>query len=680
MKRFLPVLALAAALGFVALSVFPGGLQFVDGSKTTAVLPAPELHEQNVITLRPDQVDAVEAHRRSSHIGIGVAIVKVSLVDTGVLVKEVEAASTAEDAGLKPGDLITAIDSAAIVDWTLSQVADALSGPMDTTVALTVTRDGKPLAITVKRDLDEKLGISIELPAGASRVAFEVDYIDKQGPAFQAGVQEHDAITSIDGVALSTAQTDEVKGTLSAGRPGSPLTIGTMRRGTHKDVALHRDFILDWSNAIEIEGQGSSQSGYYRYALKNLDYVDLLKYTSDFSDNIGQQWSLVIDLRGARGYDPDIAAQLAARFIDSGVVLRYQSLVDGKRVEVVYEMKDGKLVKTGFDGGLPEGEIPLPADSKSIDATTVVVLVDGETAGTAEALARTLQVSGRAKVIGKPTEGRASVMKFETTGTGDQAVTRIVNDRVLLSNDGNAFAAVEPDVSVWSSDPLKIARVMLPGGEDEYFFTEVLPRYFIGGMAGLAALGILVVFLVSRRKGTQDVQSQKPDPEPEKPLTGRQKLLSFLPVALLALLVVAMFTGGNLLDRAVNGAPEGTTARMIVSAYVDGNDMSNRQVQAIEKLKTQYQGDITFEVVDVKKDPDALKKLNWDVSQFPVIYVRHVFYDKTGAEVSFNGSGRGRAQTAREIAKMIQWQLDNPRKHWPQVKVERTGPQPTTQP
>lgn len=677
MKRFLPVLACAAALGFVALCVIPGGLQFVDGSKTTAVLPAPELHEQNVITLRPDQVDAVEAHRRSSHIGIGVATVKVKLVDTGVLVKVVEAASTAEDAGLKPGDLITAIDNAPIKDWTLSQTADALSGPMDTTVALSVTRDGKPLSITVKRDLDEKLGVTIEVPAGASREVYEVGYIDEKGPAFQAGVRQHDAITAINGADLANALSDEVKQVLGEGRPGSLLTISTLRRGAHQDVALHREFILDWSKAIEMEGQGSSQSGYYRFAMHNLDYVDLVKFTDDFMDDLGK-WSLILDLRGARGYNPDIAAQVAARFVDSGVVLRYQTLVDGKRVEVVYEMKDGKLVKTGFDGGLPEGEIALPHDFKRIDST-IVVLVDGGTAGTAEALARTLQVSGRAKVVGVSSEGRAAVMKFETTGTGDQAVTRIVNDRVLLANDGNAFAAVQPDVSVWSGNPMKIARGMLPGGEDEYFYTEVLPYRMAAGAAALAGLGILILFFVSRRKGKQAVE-EKPAAQPEKPLTGRQKLLALLPVGLLALFVVAMFTGGNLLERAVNGAPEGTTTRMIVSAYVDGNDMSKRQAEAIEKLKTQYQGDITFEVVDVTKDPDALKKLNWDVSRFPVIYVRHVFYDKTGAEVSFNGSGRGNAQTAREIAKMIQWQLDNPRKFWPQVKVERIGPQSTTQP
>ena len=132
---------------------------------------------------------------------------------------------------------------------------------------------------------------------------------------------------------------------------------------------------------------------------------------------------------------------MAARFVDSGVVLRYQTLVDGKRVEVVYEMKDGKLVKTGFDGGLPEGEIALPHDFKRIDST-IVVLVDGGTAGTAEALARTLQVSGRAKVVGASSEGRAAVMKFETTGTGD-AFTYLLPVVLTSAGQGGTLFSTE---------------------------------------------------------------------------------------------------------------------------------------------------------------------------------------------------------------------------------------------
>ncbi len=59
----------------------------------------------------------------------------------------------AYDAGIKSGDLITAIDGEPVMGLTLSEAVEKMRGPVDTTIDLTLSRKGekKPLDVTIKR-------------------------------------------------------------------------------------------------------------------------------------------------------------------------------------------------------------------------------------------------------------------------------------------------------------------------------------------------------------------------------------------------------------------------------------------------------------------------------------------------------------------------------------------------
>lgn len=61
--------------------------------------------------------------------------------------------SPAFNAGLRPGDTIIAVDNKSTANLDSTQVADMLRGPRDTTVSVTVTREGvsHPLSFTLKR-------------------------------------------------------------------------------------------------------------------------------------------------------------------------------------------------------------------------------------------------------------------------------------------------------------------------------------------------------------------------------------------------------------------------------------------------------------------------------------------------------------------------------------------------
>jgi C-terminal processing protease CtpA/Prc len=68
-----------------------------------------------------------------------------------VTIREVPPNMEAESAGLQPGDRILLIDGRDVRPMNAERVHEALVGPIGSTVALTVERDGRILRLDVKR-------------------------------------------------------------------------------------------------------------------------------------------------------------------------------------------------------------------------------------------------------------------------------------------------------------------------------------------------------------------------------------------------------------------------------------------------------------------------------------------------------------------------------------------------
>ncbi|HEX8921754.1 MAG TPA: DegQ family serine endoprotease [Pyrinomonadaceae bacterium] len=175
----------------------------------------------------------------------------------GVIISQVQPDSAAERAGLKRGDVITALNGTAINDPNpfRNQVASAQPG---TEITLTVVRQGKEQQ--VKATLGEftpektaslngedgganntetgKLGISVEpltpelaaqlqLKSGTQGVV--VAGVDPSGPAADAGIQQGDVIEQVNQQAVQSAA--DVKAALA--RTGArPALLLVNRRGT----------------------------------------------------------------------------------------------------------------------------------------------------------------------------------------------------------------------------------------------------------------------------------------------------------------------------------------------------------------------------------------------------------------------------------------------------------------
>lgn len=150
--------------------------------------------------------------------------------------------------------------------------------------------------------------------------------------------------------------------------------------------------------------------------------------------------SLILDLRGNAGEDVETAQAIAGLLLDKGAKLG--------------ELKERKRSQ------------PLAVIPSSVAFTgEVVVVVDSQTAGAAELLARAVQIHKRGKVVGDVTAGsvRRSRVVRHTIG-GEQGFTMMVvfSDAELVPADGQKLegVGVKPD------EPAILAAEDLAAGRD----------------------------------------------------------------------------------------------------------------------------------------------------------------------------------------------------------------------
>ncbi|HUC10158.1 MAG TPA: S41 family peptidase [Stellaceae bacterium] len=109
----------------------------------------------------PTALKAMKAPATDDQVGIGAAL---TLVKGEVKVISPRDGSPAAQAGIKPGDLILAIDKEPTFEMTLAEVEQKLQGASGTTVKLTLQRgEGAPLKLTIKRAADHAQTVSARL-------------------------------------------------------------------------------------------------------------------------------------------------------------------------------------------------------------------------------------------------------------------------------------------------------------------------------------------------------------------------------------------------------------------------------------------------------------------------------------------------------------------------------------
>ncbi|MDP2791618.1 MAG: site-2 protease family protein [Rectinemataceae bacterium] len=154
------------------------------------------------------------------------------------------AEAPADKAGLKTGDVITAIDGAAIRDY--SDLQEAIGLNPGKRLLLSIERDGSRLALPVTPRLDKNSGQG--LIGIFSWIDPKVDVVDPQGSAAIAGIRVGDIITGIDGkpvkntvgilAALETKPEKVAIGLLRAGQALSVKAIVSYGGGGQSNLGL----------------------------------------------------------------------------------------------------------------------------------------------------------------------------------------------------------------------------------------------------------------------------------------------------------------------------------------------------------------------------------------------------------------------------------------------------------
>ncbi|MFL6071127.1 MAG: S41 family peptidase [Actinomycetes bacterium] len=85
---------------------------------------------------------------------------------SGILVASVQSQSPASDAGIAPGDVITAVNGTATTSSSVGDVVQRLRGPAGSSVTLTLLRNDVPTDVTVTRSVLEASDVTVEHLAG----------------------------------------------------------------------------------------------------------------------------------------------------------------------------------------------------------------------------------------------------------------------------------------------------------------------------------------------------------------------------------------------------------------------------------------------------------------------------------------------------------------------------------
>ena len=252
------------------------------------------------------------------------------------------------------------------------------------------------------RDADEVAAQEDELDGRYSGVGIwlrpgngggtEIAGVKSGSIADEAGLKVGDVIALIDGKDFSSA---DLPATVAAlrGKPGSTLEIKILRNGLDNDFTLVRENIA--SPDVRIT--------------KLADGVALIKVEA-FSEQVSRdtlnglsqlqyEKGIVIDLRNNPGGVLSAATDFVQLFIRSGLVVSYDR-GSGKRIAI--EAANAKPIN-----------VPL------------TVIVNGNTASSAEVVAGALQDRNRGVVIGTQTFGKGSVQESVTLSNGASLETTV---------------------------------------------------------------------------------------------------------------------------------------------------------------------------------------------------------------------------------------------------------------
>src|SRR5438093_2723952 len=289
-------------------------------------------------------------------------------------------------------------------------------------------------------------GIGVPTNKPSADAPIEVIRVIAGTPADRGGIKNGDKIVTVDGVDVTTLQTEEVANRVK-GAEGSSVTVGILRgqealsftlNRARFSVPLETDTMIDGNiGRIEVPQLVGAVADEVSNAVKRL--------------NANGAGGLVLDLRGDPGGDLSAAVDIASIFVRQGTLV-YQTGRDGNRV-------------------------PLDVNRRFyIDSQKpLVVLVNKSSASGAEIIAAGIRANGAGTVMGTQTAGcvgtgqprdlpdggmlLVTITKIQDAKTGadlNGSGSGIVTDKVIEQTTGlQGVPQLEPAVAFLKT---KVAR------------------------------------------------------------------------------------------------------------------------------------------------------------------------------------------------------------------------------
>jgi carboxyl-terminal processing protease len=244
----------------------------------------------------------------------------------------------------------------------------------------------------------------------------------KGGPAWEAGLHAGDAITHVEGKAVSGLGLDEAASRLQ-GEEGSTAEITVAHPdGSSQTLKLTRrpvevQSITEAKIVDSVNGVGYIQlTGFQKSSTEELQRaVKIL-------EGQGMRY-LVLDVRGNPGGLLNVAVDIADRFLDQGVIVSTRGRAAGQ--SYVYRARSDNAWR-----------MPL------------AVLIDRDSASASEILAGALKDHHRATVLGERSYGKGSVQSIFPLKTAPAGLKLTTAKFYSPANRSYSEQGVEPDVVV----------------------------------------------------------------------------------------------------------------------------------------------------------------------------------------------------------------------------------------
>lgn len=273
----------------------------------------------------------------------------------------------------------------------------------------------------MEEDSGEYVGIGITVMKDTTTGYVSIEQVQKDAPAYNAGIQPGDLLIEVDGNDTTTLSLQEA--------------VNLIKKGENKEVLL---LVGRGTDTFEVTVEKTSvqiESVTYEMKEDNIGYIAV----SQFIENTGDKFidavdtleaqgmkSLIIDLRDNGGGFVDVCVDMVSRIIPEDQLIVYTEDKNGKKTE--YKSNSEK-------------ELNIP----------IIILVNGNTASASEIMTGCLKDYGVANVVGSQTYGKGIVQNI--IGLSDGSAIKLTVAKYYTPNGNDIHKkGIEPDVIVEMED------------------------------------------------------------------------------------------------------------------------------------------------------------------------------------------------------------------------------------